>query len=123
MTERVIRAIHNDHVSAIGHPTGRLIQRRNPYAINLEEVFEAAASQGVMMEINAFPDRLDLGDVNSRAAMERGVMMAISTDAHSPGQLDFLHMGVSVARRSWLEAKDVANTLSLKELLRVADRG
>ena len=123
MTERVIRAIHNDHVSAIGHPTGRLIQRRNPYAINLEEVFEAAASQGVMMEINAFPDRLDLGDVNSRAAMERGVMMAISTDAHSPGQLDFLHMGVSVARRGWLEAKDVANTLSLKELLRVADRG
>jgi len=123
MTERVIRAIHNDHVSAIGHPTGRLIQRRNPYAINLEEVFEAAASQGVMMEINAFPDRLDLGDVNSRAAMERGVMMAISTDAHSPGQLDFLHMGVSVARRGWLEAKDVANTLTLKELLRVADRG
>ena len=123
MTERVIKAIHNDHVSAIGHPTGRLIQRRNPYAINLEEVFEAAASQGVMMEINAFPDRLDLDDVNSRAAMERGVMMAISTDAHSPGQLDFLHMGVSVARRGWLEAKDVANTLSLKELLRVADRG
>jgi DNA polymerase (family 10) len=123
MTERVIKAIHNDHVSAIGHPTGRLIQRRNPYAINLEEVFEAAASQGVMMEINAFPNRLDLGDVNSRAAMERGVMMAISTDAHSPGQLDFLHMGVSVARRGWLEAKDVANTLSLKELLRVADRG
>jgi DNA polymerase (family 10) len=123
MTERVIRAIHNDHVSAIGHPTGRLIQRRNPYAINLEEVFEAAASQGVMMEINAFPDRLDLDDVNSRAAMERGVMMAISTDAHSPGQLDFLHMGVSVARRGWLEAKDVANTLSLKELLRAADRG
>ena len=123
MTERVIRAIHNDHVSAIGHPTGRLIQRRNPYAINLDEVFEVAASQGVMMEINAFPDRLDLGDVNSRAAMERGVMMAISTDAHSPGQLDFLHMGVSVARRGWLEAKDVANTLSLKELLRVADRG
>jgi len=123
MTERVIRAIHNDHVSAIGHPTGRLIQRRNPYAINLEEVFVAAASQGVMMEINAFPDRLDLDDVNSRAAMERGVMMAISTDAHSPVQLDFLHMGVSVARRGWLEAKDVANTLSLKELLRVADRG
>jgi DNA polymerase (family 10) len=123
MTERVIRAIHNDYVSAIGHPTGRLIQRRNPYAINLEEVFEAAASQGVMMEINAFPDRLDLDDVNSRAAMERGVMMTISTDAHSPGQLDFLHMGVSVARRGWLEAKDVANTLSLKELLRAADRG
>jgi DNA polymerase (family 10) len=76
-----------------------------------------------MMEINALPDRLDLDDVNSRAAAERGVMMAISTDAHSPGQLDFLQMGVSVARRGWLEAKDVANTLPLKDLLRVAKRG
>ena len=123
MTERVIRAVHNDHVSAIGHPTGRLIQKRQPYAIDLVEVFGAAASQGVMMEINAFPDRLDLDDVNCRTAMERGVMMSIGTDAHALNQLDFLHMGVSVARRGWLEAKDVANTLSLKELLRVGGRG
>ena len=100
-----------------------LIQKRQPYAIDLVEVFEAAASQGVMMEINAFPDRLDLDDVNCRAAMERGVMMSIGTDAHALNQLDFLPMGVSVARRGWLEAKDVANTLSLKELLRAVDRG
>jgi DNA polymerase (family 10) len=123
MTERVIRAVHNDHVSAIGHPTGRLIQKRQPYAIDLVEVFEAAASQGVMMEINAFPDRLDLDDVNCRTAMERGVMMSIGTDAHALNQLDFLPMGVSVARRGWLEAKDVANTLPLKELLKAVDRG
>lgn len=123
MTERVIRAVHNDHVSAIGHPTGRLIQKRQPYAIDIVEVFEAAASQGVMMEINAFPDRLDLDDVNCRTAMKRGVMMSIGTDAHALNQLDFLSMGVSVARRGWLEAKDVANTLSLKELLRAVDRG
>ncbi|TET72420.1 DNA polymerase/3'-5' exonuclease PolX [Candidatus Bathyarchaeota archaeon] len=123
MTERVIKAVHNDHVSAIGHPTGRLIQKRQPYAIDIVEVFEAAASQGVMMEINAFPDRLDLDDVNCRTAMKRGVMMSIGTDAHALNQLDFLPMGVSVARRGWLEAKDVANTLSLKELLRVVDRG
>ena len=123
MTERVIRAVHNDHVSAIGHPTGRLIQKRQPYAIDIVEVFEAAASQGVMMEINAFPDRLDLDDVNCRTAMKRGVMMSIGTDAHALNQLDFLHMGVSVARRGWLEVKDVANTLSLKELLRAVDRG
>jgi len=123
MTERVIRAVHNDHVSAIGHPTGRLIRKRQPYAIDIVEVFEAAASQGVMMEINAFPDRLDLDDVNCRTAMERGVMMSIGTDAHALNQLDFLSMGVSVARRGWLEAKDVANTLSLKELLRAVDRG
>jgi DNA polymerase (family 10) len=123
MTERVIRAIHNDHVSAIGHPTGRLIQKRQPYAIDLVEIFEAAASQGVMMEINAFPDRLDLDDVNCRAAKERVVRMSIGTDAHALNQLDVLPMGVSVARRGWLEAKDVANTLSLKELLRAVDRG
>jgi len=122
MTERVIRAVHNDHVSAIGHPTGRLIQKRQPYAIDIVEVFEAAASQGVMMEINAFPDRLDLDDVNCRTAMKRGVMMSIGTDAHALNQLAFLPMGVSVARRGWLEAKDVVNTLSLKELLRVVDR-
>jgi DNA polymerase (family 10) len=123
MTERVIRAIHNEHVSAIGHPTGRLIQRRQPYAIDLGEVFEAAASQGVMMEINAFPDRLDLDDVNCRAAKERGVVMSIGTDAHALSQLGFLHMGVSVARRGWLEAEDVLNTLPVEDLLRAVDRG
>ena len=118
MTMRIVSAIHNDHVSAIGHPTGRLIQRRQPYALNLDEVLEAAAAQGVMMEINAFPDRLDLDEVNSRAAVERGVMMSIGTDAHAPNQLEFLPLGVSVARRGWLEAKDLANTLSFEELLR-----
>jgi DNA polymerase (family 10) len=118
MTERIITAIHNDHVSAIGHPTGRLIQKRMPYELNLERMFEAASTQGVMLEINAFPDRLDLDDVNSRAAMERGVTMSIGSDAHTAGQMDFVPLGVSVARRGWLEAKDVANTLPLRDLLR-----
>jgi DNA polymerase (family 10) len=121
MTKRVVSTIHNDYVSAIGHPTGRLIQKRKPYAINLEEVFEAAAEQGVMMEINAFPDRLDLDDVNSRAAMEQGVRMSIGTDSHTLKQLDFIALGVSVARRGWLEPKDVANTLPLEELLRTLE--
>jgi len=123
MTGRIVSAIHSGHVSTIGHPTGRLIQRRRPYALNLEEVFDAAAAQGVMMEINAFPDRLDLDDVNSRAAMERGVRMSIGTDAHAPNHLEFLPLGVSVARRGWLEAKDVANTLSAEDLLRTLSRG
>ena len=118
MTDRIITAIHNDHVSTIGHPTGRLIQRRMPYELNLERIFEAASAQGVMLEINAFPDRLDLDDVNSRAAMERGVTMSIGSDAHTAGQMDFVPLGVSVARRGWLEAKDVANTLPLSDLLR-----
>lgn len=71
------------------------------------------------MEINAFPDRLDLDDVNSRAAMEQGVKVSIGTDAHAPGHLDFIALGVSVARRGWLEAGDVANTMSADELLRL----
>jgi len=76
-----------------------------------------------MMEINAFPDRLDLDDVNCRAAKERGVVMSIGTDAHALSQLGFLHMGVSVARRGWLEAEDVLNTLPVEDLLRAVDRG
>jgi DNA polymerase (family 10) len=118
MTERIVTAIHNDRVSAIGHPTGRLIQKRMPYELDMERLFKAASAQGVMLEINAFPDRLDLDDVNSRAAMERGVTMSIGSDAHTVGQMDFVPLGVSVARRGWLEAKDVANTLSLRDLLR-----
>jgi len=116
MTERVITAMHNPYVSTIGHPTGRLIQRRSPISMTLDRLFEAAADQGVMMEINAFPDRLDLDDVNCRTAMERGITMSIGTDAHAPNQLDFMAMGVSVARRGWLESKNVVNTLPLEEL-------
>lgn len=122
MTKRIVTAIHNDYVRAIGHPTGRLIQKRLPYELNLKEVFEAASDQGVMLEINAFPDRLDLDDVNCRAAMQQGVTMSIGSDAHTAGQLDFLPLGVSVARRGWLEAKDVANTLTTKELLKKLGR-
>jgi len=93
MTRRVLSAIHKDCVSTIGHPTGRLIQRRSPYQLNLDEVFKAAAEQKVMMEINAFPDRLDLNDVYSRMAMEGGVKLSIGTDAHTPSQLKYLELG------------------------------
>lgn len=116
LTARMINAIQNDYVSAIGHPTGRIIQRRNPYALDLDRVFEAAADAGVMMEINAFPDRLDLNDENSRAAKEHGVRICIGTDAHSLGHMDFLPLGVYVARRGWLRGTDVVNTLSAKEI-------
>jgi DNA polymerase (family 10) len=122
MTERIISAMHDDCVSAIGHPTGRIILRRQPYALNLERVFEAAAEQGVLMEINAFPNRLDLNDVNSKAAREHGVVMAIGTDAHSPNHIEFLPLGVAVARRGWLEPQDVINTLPVDELLRKLER-
>jgi len=117
MTNRLIAAMNNEYVDAVGHPTGRIIQKRNPYELNLERVFEAAAGQKVMMEINAFPDRLDLSDVNSRAAMQAGCVMEIGTDSHAANQLDFLPLGVSVARRGWLEAEYVANTMPIEKVV------
>ncbi|HDR72937.1 MAG TPA: DNA polymerase/3'-5' exonuclease PolX [Methanoculleus sp.] len=116
MTERVVTAIHQDHLNMIGHPTGRLIQKREPYALDLDAVFEEAASVGVLLEINAFPTRLDLSDIHCRRAHDAGVMLGISTDAHDTDHLRFLDLGVAVARRGWLEAGDVINTRSLDEL-------
>ena len=122
MTERVITAIHNEHVDAIGHPTGRLVQKRKPYNIDLEKILEAAAEQGVMMEINAYPERLDLDDINCRIAKEQGVTMAIGTDSHTPNQMEFMPLGVSIARRGWLEAVNLANTLDRKEIMRKLEK-
>ena len=119
MTNRMVSAMHNEHVHAIGHPTGRIIQKRKPYTINLEKVLEEAAAQHVAMEINAYPERLDLDDVSCRQAMEAGVVLSIGTDAHALNQMEFLPLGVSVARRGWLTAKDVANTRSAKDLVRL----
>jgi len=122
MTDRIIKAIHNENVDCIGHPTGRLIQKRRAYDVDLEKVFEAAAEQGVMMEINAYPERLDLDDINCRAAMEQGVTVVIGTDSHAPSQMEFMPLGVSVARRGWLEAENVANTYALDDFLRLLSR-
>ena len=116
ISQRVISAIHNEYVATIAHPTGRLILRRQPYALNIDEVIQAAAQQKVMMEINAFPNRLDLNDVNSRAATQKGVRISIGTDAHTIDQLKYLALGVSVARRGWLESKNVINTCGIDEL-------
>ena len=118
MTDRIISAIHNDYVDVLGHPTGRLIQQREPYDVDLNTVFTEAAHLGVLMEVNAFPSRLDLSDVNSRMAKEMGVTMCIGSDAHSVDQLKYLEFGVATARRGWLEREDVLNTLSLHEMQR-----
>jgi DNA polymerase (family 10) len=118
MTSRMIAAIQNEHVDAIGHPTGRIIQKRKPYPINLDRVIEAAVAQRVVLEINAFPERLDLDDVSCRKAMEAGAQVSIGTDAHALNQMEFLPLGVSVARRGWLTVKDVLNTLTAGELIR-----
>ena len=122
MTERMIAAIHNDYVNVIGHPTGRIINRRKPYEIDLSEVFEAASAQNVFMEINAFPNRLDLSDTDCIKAKDYGLKMAIGTDAHNKDQLRYIDLGVATARRGWLEPKDVVNTLTVEQLMAALER-
>ncbi len=119
MTKRICSALENDQVHILAHPTGRLIQRREPYAVNLEKLFDCAKRTGTFLEINGQPERLDLKDVHIRAAKEAGCRFAISTDAHAKSQLQYLELGVAMARRGWLEAKDVLNTLKVKEIEKV----
>lgn len=118
ITGRLIVAIENENVDIIGHPTGRIIGRRDPYEVDMQSVLEAAARTGTAMEINAYPNRLDLNDAWSRTAKEMGVRMSIDSDAHDPDHLRMMRYGIKVARRGWLEKKDVLNTQSLQELMR-----
>jgi DNA polymerase (family 10) len=111
MTDRLLRAIDNPYVDILGHPTGRRILRRDPYPFDLEAVIERAARNGVAMEINSQAHRLDLSDLHAKLAHDRGVRLVISSDAHSRRGLAALRWGVIVARRAWLEPKDVLNTL------------
>ena len=117
ITGRLISAIENKNVDIIGHPTGRIINQREPYDLDLQAVLEAAARTGTALEINAYPGRLDLNDINARAAKEMGVRMSINTDAHDPTMLLNMKYGVNVARRAWLEKKDLLNAMSLPELM------
>jgi DNA polymerase (family 10) len=112
MTERMIAAIEHPLVDAIGHPTGRKIEKRQPYGLDIERVIEAAARTGTMIEINASPDRRDLNDINARAAAAAGVRILIDSDAHSTDEFDVLRYGIATARRGWLTAEQVANTRS-----------
>jgi DNA polymerase (family 10) len=122
MTDRVIAAIEHPRVDAIGHPTGRLIERREPYAIDLDAVFAAAARSGTMLEINANPDRRDLSDVHARAAARAGVTIVIDSDAHRTRTLANMRWGVATARRAWLTREQVANTRPWPELGRLRGR-
>ena len=117
MTARLISAIEDKNVDIIGHLTGRLINRREGYALDIERVLEAAASCGTILEINSSPDRMDLSDINARMAKEKGIMMAVNTDAHDLKRMDEMQYGVSVARRAWLEPGDVLNTMPVEELM------
>jgi len=115
MTDRMLRAIANPHVDIIGHPTGRRLLSREPYRLDVNSIFAAAAEAGVALEINCQIDRLDLSDINARAARDRGVAIVISTDAHSRGAFRHLRWGVQMARRAWLTKEDVLNTGSVDE--------
>jgi len=117
MTERMLAAIENPYTQIIGHPTGRLLLRRDPLDYDMEKVLDACAKNGVAMECNSYPDRLDLNDVHLRMCRERGVKVVISTDSHTAGNLKFIRYGVKTARRAWLTKKDVLNTLPVNEFL------
>jgi DNA polymerase (family 10) len=116
MTERMISAIEHPLVDAIGHPTGRLIGRREPYAIDLDAVFACAARTATMLEINANPDRRDLSDIHARGAAQAGVRILIDSDAHRTSTITNMRWGIATARRAWLSAADVANTRPWAEL-------
>jgi DNA polymerase (family 10) len=123
MTERMIAAIEHPLVDAIGHPTGRMIVRREPYAVDLEAVFVAAARTGTLLEINANPDRRDLSDVNARAAVRAGARIVIDSDAHRIDTLANMRWGIATARRAWLRKSDVANTQPWAKLRKQRKRG
>ena len=118
-TERILRAMDNPYFTILAHPTGRLINAREPYDIDLERVLTAARERGRILEVNAHPDRLDLDDQGCRMAKEAGVRVAISTDAHRVSDLDFMRFGIDQARRGWLERDDVVNTRRLADLRRL----
>jgi DNA polymerase (family X) len=115
MTDRIVAAIEHPLIDAIGHPTGRKIERRAPYGVDMDRIVEAAARTDTMIEINSAPDRRDLNDVHARAAAQAGVRILVNSDSHGVNTLGITRWGIATARRAWLTAADVANTLSWAE--------
>jgi DNA polymerase (family 10) len=118
MTKRIVRALENPLLHTLVHPSGRLLGAREPYEVDIDEVMETAKRYGKALEINAYFERLDLDDIHCRKAKEMGIPLAIGTDSHHLDQMWMISLGVAVARRGWLERKDLLNTLSLKEILK-----
>ena len=115
MTKRILKALENKYVTILAHPTGRLINSRKPYAINLSKVFDACKANNVLPEINAFPSRLDLNDVHARDAIEKGLKLTINTDSHAVAHLKYMKFGIATARRGWARKRDIINTLPWKK--------
>jgi DNA polymerase (family 10) len=118
LTKRTVSACKNKFVNIIAHPTARLWGTRDAFDLDLEEIFKVASDTNTCLEINAYPQRLDLNDTNARRAKEMGVRLAIGTDSHSVQQLQSMNLGISVARRAWLAPEDVINTFPLEKILR-----
>ena len=121
-TKRILRAMDNEYVNIIGHPTGRLIDKRAGSELEFDKVFEKAKSRDIALEINAFPDRLDLNDKSIKEAVERGVMLAIGSDSHNIEQLRFMKLGVAQARRGWAAKKNILNCMTVEQLNRALKR-
>ncbi|UCF55741.1 MAG: DNA polymerase/3'-5' exonuclease PolX, partial [Deltaproteobacteria bacterium] len=117
ITQRLISAMENPYVHGISHPTGRVFGEREGYQVDLERILESARQTGTFLEINAFPKRLDLNDIHSRSAKDKGVLLGIGTDAHILDQMEYLDLGLAVARRGWLEKHNLLNTFSFEELI------
>lgn len=118
MTKRILKALDNPYVSVLGHPTGRIIFEREPYKINIEKIFEKAAERSIALEINAFPNRLDLNDTNVKLALDYKCKFAIGTDSHAKEHLNYLIYGAAVARRGWATSNDILNTFSKEKLIK-----
>ena len=112
-TERVVTALRNPYANIFAHPTTRLLGSRDPIALDLEAVMDAAAGSGTALEVNAYPNRMDLNGAYARMAKEKGCMLAIDTDSHAHGQLGNMRFGVGLARRGWLEPDQVVNCWQL----------
>ena len=119
MTKRIIKGMDNEQVDFVAHPTGRLIGKREPYEVDLEQIIDTAKETDTRLEINSFPDRLDLDDTHIKLAKEHGVQFVLGTDSHSINHLDFMRFGIATARRGWLEKKDILNTYSLKDIEKI----
>ncbi|MFA5249567.1 MAG: DNA polymerase/3'-5' exonuclease PolX [Candidatus Paceibacterota bacterium] len=117
MTERIVKAMKNPYIKIISHPTGRILKRREEYSIDLNKILRAAKEFGVALEINSYPERLDLNDINIRKAKEAGVKMAVNTDSHLKDQMRYMEFGVAQARRGWAEKQDIINAWSAEELI------
>jgi len=123
MTKRIVTAVSNPHTTMLGHPTGRVLLSRDGYPLNLIAVFEACATYGVFIEINAHPYRLDLDWRHVKTAKEMGVMFVINPDAHHTSEIAYFEYGVGVARKGWLEKDDVLNTGDVAEMTKAFRRG